>query len=123
MHPNMEPRVGHMRTVRDRGGRLGVQTPISLGLLAILTALVGAPFLLLGWLLPVAQVLPMFSLMSLAAAGAASLLAWRSGAARDSDGTTLWDVVGALAFLGFAAGMLSEPTHVAQLFGLATAAQ
>ncbi|MBI4274686.1 MAG: hypothetical protein HY659_08310 [Rhizobiales bacterium] len=82
----------------------------------------GAPTLLLVWLLQAAQVLPMFSLVSLAAAGAAALLAWRSGAERDSDGITLWDVAGALAFFGFAAGMLSESTHVAQLFGLATAA-
>jgi hypothetical protein len=56
--------------------------------------------------------------VSLAAAGAAALLAWCSGAERDSDGITLWDFAGALAFFGFAAGMLSEPAHVAQLFGL-----
>ena len=110
-------------TARDRDDRRGVQAPTSLGLLAILTALVGASIHLLVWLLPAAQVLPMFSLVSLAAAGAAALLAWRNGADRDSDRITLWHVAGALAFFGFAAGMLSEPTHVAQLFGLATAAQ
>ena len=123
MRPGMERRMAHSRTARDRGGRLGVQAPISLGLLTILTALVGAPIPLLVWLLPAAQILPMFSLLSLAAAGAAALLAWHSGAERNSDEITLWEVAGALAFFGFAAGMLSEPTHVAQLFGLATAAQ
>ncbi len=115
--------MAHLKTARDRGDRLGVRTPASLGLLAILTALVGGPIALLVWLLPAAQVLPMFSLVSLAAACAAALLAWRSGAESDSDAITLWDVTGGLAFLGFAAGMLSKPTHVAQLFGLATAAQ
>lgn len=123
MRPKMERRMAHLRTARDRGDRRGVQAPTSLGLLAILTALVGAPIPLLVWLLPAAQVLPMLSLVSLAAASAAALLAWRGGAERDSDGITLWDVAGALAFFGFAAGMLSEPTHLAQLFGLATAAK
>jgi hypothetical protein len=114
----MNPKMAHLRTARDRGDRFVVQARASLGLLATLTALVGAPILLLVWLLPAAHVLPMFSLVSLAAAGAAALLAWCSGAERDSDGITLWDFAGALAFFGFAAGMLSEPAHVAQLFGL-----
>ena len=113
----------HLRTARDQRGRLGVQAPTSHGLLAILTALVGAPIALIIWLLPAAQGLPMFALASLAAAGAVALLAWWSGAERDSDEITLWDVAGAFAFFGFAAGMLSEPAHVVQLFGLATAAQ
>ncbi len=123
MRPKMERRMTHLKTARDRAGRLGIQAPTSLGLLAILTALVGAPIPLLVWLLPAAQVLPMFSLVTLATAGAAALLAWRGGAERNSGGITLWEVAGALAFFGFAAGMLSEPEHVAQLFELATAAQ
>ena len=125
MRSKMERRMAHLRAAHDRGTRLDVQAPTSLGLLAILTALVGvgAPIALLVWLLPAAQVLPAFSLVSLAAAGAVALLAWRSGAERDSDGITLWDVTGALVFFGLAAGTLSEPTQVVQLFGLATAAQ
>ena len=74
--------------------------------------------LLLVWSLPAAQVLPMLSLVWLAAAGAAALLAWRSEAERDPNAITLWDVAGALALFGFAAGMLSEPAQVARLFGL-----
>jgi hypothetical protein len=31
---------------------------------------------------------------------------------------TLWDVSGAYAFVGFAAGMLSEPEHVMQFVAL-----
>ena len=77
--------------------------------------------LLLVWLLPAAPVLPMLSLVSLVAAAAVALLAWLSEAERCSDGITLWDVAGALAFIGFSAGMLSRPEDVLQLFGLATA--
>ncbi len=115
--------MAHWRIARDQGDRLGVEAPTSLGLLAILTILAVAPIAVLVWLLPAAQVLPMFGLVSLAGAGAAALLAWCSGTARNSDGITLWDVAGALAFLGFAAGALSEPMQVVQLFGLATATQ
>jgi hypothetical protein len=113
----------HLGAARDRGSRLGVQAPISFSLLAILTTLAVAPIALLVWLLPAAQVLPMFGLVSLAGASAVALLAWGTRATHDSDGITLWDVAGALAFLGFAAGALSEPMAVVQLFGLATATQ
>ena len=116
-------KMAQLRKARDRGHRLGVRAPISLGLLATLTALVAAPISLLVWLLPAAHVLPMFSLVSLAAAGATALLAWCSRAERDSEGITLWDFAGALALFGIAAGTFSEPTHVMQLFGLATAPQ
>lgn len=123
MRSKMERRMARLRMARDRGDRLGVQASTSLGLLAILTALVGALILLLVRLLPAAPVLPMLSLVSLAAAGAVALLAWLSEAERHSDEITLWDVAGGLAFIGFGAGMLSRPEDVLQLFGLATTAQ
>ena len=114
--------MAQSRATRHRGGWRGVQSPASLGPLAVLAVLAGAPLSLLVWRLPAAQVLPMFSLVALAAALAAALIAWRRGTRRDADGITLWDVAGMLAFFGFAAGMLSKPAHVAQLFGVATAA-
>ena len=119
MRPKMERRLAHLGTAPDRRDRLGVLALTSHDLLAILTALTGAPILLLVWLLPAFQVLPIYSLVSLAAAGAAALLAWLSAAERESDGINLWDVAGALAFFGFAAGMLCKSAHVVQLFGLA----
>jgi hypothetical protein len=117
----MERRMAHLRKTHDRGKRLGAPAPTSLGLLAILTVLVWWPIPVLASLLPAAHVLPMFSLVSLAVAGAVTLLAWHTGADRDSDGIGFWDVAGILAFFGFAAGMLSEPTHAVQWFALATA--
>lgn len=119
----MDRRMAYRKTTHDRRNGLGLQASAPLGLLAIMAAVVGTQVAVLVWLLPAAQIPPMLSLASLAASGAALLLAWRSGAERDVDGITLWDVAGALAFLGFAAGMLSRPAHVAQLFGLATTTQ
>jgi len=69
------------------------------------------------WLLPAELFLPSLSVILLAAAGALSLLAWRRQADRHTDHVNLWDLAGAFAFIGFAAGMLSEPQHVMQLFG------
>jgi hypothetical protein len=119
----MEHRMAYLRTTQDWKNRPGTRTARWRGLLPILTAMAAATILLLGWLLPAALVLPVISAASLAAAGAAALVAWSGRARRDGDGITLWDIAGVLAFIGFAAGMLSEPMHVAQLFGYATTAQ
>ena len=50
-------------------------------------------------------------------------LAWLSGAERHSNGVTIWDVAGALAFIGFAAGMLTGPEQIRELFGPETMAR
>jgi len=75
-----------------------------------------APILLLALMLPPALVLPALSLAALACAGPAAFVAWWCGARRDGDRVTLWDIAGATAFIGFAAGMLSDAEHVVQLF-------
>jgi len=41
-----------------------------------------------------------------------ALAAWCLSSSRQSAGITLWDVAGAYAFIGFAAGMLSDPQQV-----------
>ncbi len=76
-------------------------------------------------LVPAPVILPALSLLALAGAGIMALVAWVSRVGHNSDGITLWDVSGAFAFIGFAAGMLSErqPEKILQLFGLATTAQ
>lgn len=61
---------------------------------------------------------PAVSLAALLAAAVTALLAWRTGARRDSPTMTTWDVAGALALIGFGAGMISDATQVLQLFGL-----
>jgi hypothetical protein len=52
------------------------------------------------------------SLMALAISAIAALAAWCSSSDRHGAGITLWDVSGAYAFIGFAAGMLSDPQQV-----------
>ena len=114
--------MGHLRTARGWGNMPRAQAPKSKVLVAALAAMVVAPMPLLAWLLPSTLVLPMLSVVLLTSAVVAAFLAWLRGAERDPDGISLWDVAGAFAFLGFASGMLSEPAHVAQLFGVMTPA-
>lgn len=82
---------------------------------AVLGGLLVATILLLVGFLPSPLVLPAFGVVSLAGAAIAALLAWCTGANRDADIVTLWDIAGALAFIGFAATMLSDPEHVLEL--------
>jgi hypothetical protein len=76
-----------------------------------------ASCVLLVWLVPPALVLPALGLVSFTAAVVVSLFAYCSGADRHADGMTLWDMAGAFALIWVAAGMLSEPEHIAQLLG------
>jgi hypothetical protein len=74
------------------------------------------------WLMPAPVILPAFGLAFLAAAGSLGLLAWRLGLKRRTEHINLWDVAGACAFIGFAAGIISQPEQVLQLFGYGTTA-
>ena len=56
--------------------------------------------------------LPSMSLVALAISAIVALAAWCSSSDRHGAGLTLWDVSGAYAFIGFAAGMLSDPQQV-----------
>jgi hypothetical protein len=102
-------RPAHARAQRFGRDALKPQT-----VLAGLTAAAAAPILLLALMLPPALVLPALSLAALALAGHVAIAAWC--ARRDGDRVTLWDIAGAIAFIGFAAGMISDPDHVVQLF-------
>jgi hypothetical protein len=104
------------RPAHARAHRFGRDVLKPQATLAALTAAAAAPLLLLASWLPPALVLPALSLAALACAGSAALIAWWRGARRHGDRLTLWDVAGATAFIGFAAGMLSEPDHIVQLF-------
>ncbi len=72
---------------------------------------------MLAWLLPAPLVPPALSIVSFAIAGGVALYAYCSGADRGADGITAWDVAGAFALIWVAAGTLSEPETVLQLFG------
>src|SRR5262249_25948210 len=85
--------------------------------LSVVVMAAAASGVLLVWLVPPPLVLPALGLVSFTAAIVVALLAYCSGADRHADGITLWDVAGALALIWVAAGMLSEPEHIAQLLG------
>jgi hypothetical protein len=91
--------------------------------LPVLIALAAAPVLVLVWLLPLPLVPPALSMVSCIIAGCVAALAYYAGAGRHTDGITLWDVAGAFALIWVAAGMLSEPAHVAALFDHLTMAE
>ena len=67
-----------------------------------------------GFLLPtrIPLLLPSMSLVALAISVIVALAAWCLSSDRHGAGLTLWDVSGAYAFIGFAAGMLSDPQQV-----------
>ena len=123
MHPKLEWRSAPPGTSHGGIRRVDDRARGSLGLLAVLVAMTGTAFALLLTLFPAPHVLPAFSLTFLTAAVATALLACSTRVAPATRGFTLWDLVGGLAFLGFAAGMLSKPAHVIELFGLAAASQ
>jgi hypothetical protein len=57
-------------------------------------------------------VLESMSVIALAFSAIVALAAWRLSSDRHGAGITLWDVSGTYAFIGFAAGMLSDPQQV-----------
>jgi hypothetical protein len=84
--------------------------------LSVLVLTAAASSVLLVWLVPPPLVLPALGLVSFMAAVVVALFAYCSGADRHADGITLWDMAGAFALIWVAAGMLSEPEHIVQLF-------
>jgi hypothetical protein len=95
-------------------------TSVTFAIFALATI---GPALVLGWVTPAPLFLPSLSLLSLAIAGGLALLAWLLRVRRQTDDVNLWDVAGVCAFIGFAAGMLSQPEHVLGLFGHTSAGQ
>jgi putative Mn2+ efflux pump MntP len=86
--------------------------------LAVLTALAAAPIALSLALVSPAFVLPVISLTAVTLAAMVALIAWVRRARRHGDRVTMWDVSGALVFIGCAAAMLSRPGNVQQLLGI-----
>jgi hypothetical protein len=80
--------------------------------LAAMAAAAALPLLLLASLLPRPLVLPTLCLIAVAGAGIASFVAWRRNTATDSRNVTAWDVAGALAFVGCAAAIMSNPEQM-----------
>jgi hypothetical protein len=86
--------------------------------LTVLFAAAITPLIVILLVVRTPLVLPSLSLISIASAAMVALLAWCTSSERDCDRVTLWDVSGAYAFIGFAAGMLSEPEQVMEFLAL-----
>jgi hypothetical protein len=67
-------------------------------------------------------VLPSLSVVALGSAAVIAFAAWWLSARQNSPGISLWDVSGAYAFVGFAAGMLSDPHQVVEFWFASEAA-
>jgi hypothetical protein len=83
---------------------------------AAIVLLAAVPLLGIAALAPPPLILPIVSLVLIAAAGIVAWFAWRTGAARHAATVTAWDLAGALAFVGFAAAILSKPENVLLAF-------
>jgi hypothetical protein len=86
--------------------------------MAGLVGLAAAPILIAASLVPPGAILHVASLAAVGSAALVAFAAWWLGARRDGDTVTLWDIAGALVFVGCAAAMLSEPENLLQTFGL-----
>jgi hypothetical protein len=64
----------------------------------------------------VAPVLPSLCVVALASAAIIAFAAWCMSADRNSTTISLWDIAGSYAFIGFAAGMISDPEQVMELW-------
>jgi hypothetical protein len=89
--------------------------PAALNPVVLLSALAVAgavPVLLLASLVPQPLVLPVLSLAAIGCAAVLALMAYWRGAPRHVESITLWDLAGAAALIGFAAGMLTGPEQI-----------
>ena len=88
----------------------------SLGILTLLSVLIGAPAFLMIRLLEPGFVLPAFSILLFSDAAIAAIMARAIHAPRNSENVTLWDIAGAFTMMGCAAAIFSEPDQVVLLF-------
>jgi len=100
--------------LEDIAARLGSRAALALPGLAVI------PLFGIAALTPPLLILPVVSLVCLAAAGGTAIFAWRTHAEPQSTTVTSWDIAGAFAFIGFSAAMLSKPENV--IYALAGAA-
>lgn len=97
----------------DAGNLLGPLVPH-----AVVFALTVPPAVLLTILTPGPLLLPVLSLVAMAVAAVAALLGWVRREPWHGERITAWDIAGAFALIGCAAGMLSQPENVLPLFGV-----
>jgi H+/Cl- antiporter ClcA len=100
----------HWQSARSYRAAQAALNPVVL--LASLAIAAAVPLLLLASFVPGPLVLPVLSLGALACAAALALAAYWCRAPRHSKSITLWDLAGAAALIGFAAGMLTGPEQI-----------
>src|SRR5262245_30091669 len=98
--------------------RLPRATLNPVALLASLAVAAAVSLALLASLLPRPMVLPALSLAALACAALLALVAYWRRAPRHVNSITLWDLSGAAALIGFAAGMLCSSDQILYFFDL-----
>jgi hypothetical protein len=92
--------------------------PNPIVLVASLPVAAAVSLALLESLLPRPMALPALSLAALACSTLLALTAYWRRAPRRVDSITLWDLSGAAALIGFAAGMLSSSDQILYFFDL-----
>jgi hypothetical protein len=98
----------HWQSARPYG-RAALNPAVLLASLAVAAAV---PLLLLASLVPHPLLLPMLSLAAIGCAALLALVAYWRRAPRHVETITLWDLAGAAALIGFAAGMLTGPEQI-----------
>ena len=98
------------QSARSYGPARAALNPVVL--LAALTIAAAVPFLLLASFVPRPLVLPLLSLAALGGAAVLALAAYWLRAPRHVENITLWDLAGAAALIGFAAGMLTGTDQI-----------
>lgn len=109
--------IHHQGTIPRARSEISVPPELAL---AVLLLAVTAPSIAFLLFVKTSLILPSLSLMSLGLAGLVALAAWTTSATNEGRHITLWDISGAYALVGFAAGMLSEPMQVVELMSLPT---
>lgn len=103
------------RTARFSHGRTLVGSLRTQLKMAAMAASAAVPLLMLSLLLPRPLVLPTVCLLTVAAATFIATIAWWRDVDHSAARVTAWDIAGALALIGFAAGMLSSPEQILQI--------
>jgi hypothetical protein len=108
-----------MNRSRQRLAHAGIATALRPhAAIAGIAAIEALPLILVAHLVPSALVLPVLSIAFLTAAGVLALIAWCIRSDRNANKITVWDLAGACAFIGFAAGTLGTPENTLAVFGV-----
>jgi hypothetical protein len=110
-------------TAGPNAGRHTISSFGSHSIAVVIVLAAAVPLLLLLGLVPAARILPALGFASLMIAGVLALVAWWRRTKRYTNRINLWDVAGACAFIGFAAGIISQPEQVLDLFGYSSVAR